>query len=87
MARPCCCRKVKEKQNRLRADIDLRGAAYSGKRTSRAAAFDAASSGEDSAADRYLLMHAALAHILHTNAALLRTRQHEDLPSLYLAHG
>lgn len=60
----CCCRRAKEKQNRLRADIDLQGAAYSGKRTSRAAAFDAASSSGESAADRYILMHAALT--LHT---------------------
>lgn len=50
---PCCCRKAKEKKNRLRADIDLQGAAYSGKRTSRAAAFDDASSSGKSAADRY----------------------------------
>lgn len=63
---PCCCRKAKEKKNRLHADIDLKGAAYSGKRTSRAAAFDDASSSGESAADRYTSMHAALrAAVLH----------------------
>lgn len=41
-------RKAQEKKNRLRADIDLQGPAYSGKRTSRAAAFDAASSSGES---------------------------------------
>ncbi|KAL3152741.1 hypothetical protein ABBQ38_012331 [Trebouxia sp. C0009 RCD-2024] len=56
-------RKAKEKKARLRADIDLQGAAYSGKRTSRAAAFGAASSSGESAVDSEADAHSTDAEV------------------------